>query len=190
MENLLLGAWLALFLIGCTETDNYTVLLQPERRQEIETRIALLINNERMRRGLKPLDRNDQLYPAAESHCKDMAVQGYFDHTSKSGRTVYDRVNLSSPDYHRTIGECLYRYEISHQRYMTEDWEVGDKEADVVSGKTLAGWMGSRGHYKLIADQKRFRSMDVAVQRAVILKNGALRVLYMTCLIFSGNKAQ
>lgn len=49
------------------------------------------INEERSRLGLKVLVEDPQITEIARAHSKDMLINGYFSHTSKDGRTLFDR---------------------------------------------------------------------------------------------------
>jgi uncharacterized protein YkwD len=59
---------------------------------EIEDSVGCLLNEERARRGLGPLQPNESLRAAAFSHSTEMVSQGYFEHTSPAGLTFYDRI--------------------------------------------------------------------------------------------------
>jgi uncharacterized protein YkwD len=51
-----------------------------------------LVNTERAGAGILPLVDHSQLAAAAQGHADDMAAQGYFDHTSRDGRTFDQRI--------------------------------------------------------------------------------------------------
>jgi uncharacterized protein YkwD len=55
--------------------------------------VVALVNAERGKQGLDPLEVNPQLMTAAQSHAADMATQDYFSHIGEDGSTVADRVN-------------------------------------------------------------------------------------------------
>ena len=69
-----------------------------------------LLNQERRRRGLRPLRRDRRLERAAARHARDMDARNYFDHTSRSGASFVDRIRRAG--YLRgarrwTIGENI-----------------------------------------------------------------------------------
>lgn len=58
-----------------------------------EERMLALVNEERTSRGLKALVMDEKLREVARAHSKDMFEQGYFSHTSKDGRSPFDRMH-------------------------------------------------------------------------------------------------
>lgn len=57
----------------------------------IEREILATVNDARIRHNLKPLVPDIKLQAMARSHSNDMAVRGYFSHTSPDGETPLDR---------------------------------------------------------------------------------------------------
>ncbi|MET7327915.1 CAP domain-containing protein [Nonomuraea sp. NPDC005650] len=57
-----------------------------------ENEVLRLTNAERAKGGCQPLKHDPQLRAAAFGHSDDMAKQGFFDHTSKDGRSFMDRI--------------------------------------------------------------------------------------------------
>jgi uncharacterized protein YkwD len=78
-----------------------------ENLQLIREATLCLINQERARSGESPLQVNEQLERAAQSHTDSMVSENYFSHTAPDGETPLQRVRatgyLSSQTY--TIGE-------------------------------------------------------------------------------------
>jgi uncharacterized protein YkwD/uncharacterized membrane protein required for colicin V production len=66
---------------------------------EAEAEMLKLLNNERRKRGLKPLKLDEQLRQVARRHSRDMLARGYFAHESPEGRTPFDRLKSAGIDY-------------------------------------------------------------------------------------------
>ncbi|MFI7463508.1 CAP domain-containing protein [Nonomuraea sp. NPDC049646] len=60
-----------------------------------ENEVLRLVNAERAKGGCQPLKHDAQLRAAAYGHSADMAAKGYFDHTSKDGRSFMDRIRAA-----------------------------------------------------------------------------------------------
>ena len=61
-------------------------------RAEFQDALAAQINELRADHGLKPLDVSTKLGAAAEEQARSMGSEGYFSHTSPSGRTFSSRI--------------------------------------------------------------------------------------------------
>jgi uncharacterized protein YkwD len=53
----------------------------------IEDRVVSIVNDERCRRGLRPLRHDDRLRRSARAHSDDMAARSYFAHIAPDGRS-------------------------------------------------------------------------------------------------------
>jgi len=53
----------------------------------IEDRVVSMVNDERCKRGLRPLRHDDRLRRSARAHSDDMAVRGYFAHIAPDGKS-------------------------------------------------------------------------------------------------------
>lgn len=73
-----------------------------------------------------PLTYNALLEKAAQAHASDMAAQDYFDHTSRDGRSVSDRINATGYAW-RNIAENIAAGQLTPE-------------------EVVAGWLGSAGH--------------------------------------------
>ncbi len=60
-----------------------------------EGRLLQLVNEERQRAGLHPLQPDPQLTAAARAHARDMLAQGYFAHVDDAGKTPADRARAA-----------------------------------------------------------------------------------------------
>lgn len=95
--------------------------------ERFEAQVVELTNRERARFGLPPLKRQQNLMDSARWMAKDMAEQGYFDHTDSRKREMPDRVaSFQYGNYHE-IAENIAMGWLS--------------PAEVVDG-----WMHSPGH--------------------------------------------
>lgn len=87
------------------------------------------VNAERKKVGCSPLRTSEALRKAAQLHSHDMRTKNYFSHTSKDGRTPFDRMRAQG-----------YRYGSA------ENIAAGQRTAQAV----VTAWMRSTGHRKNI----------------------------------------
>jgi uncharacterized protein YkwD/uncharacterized membrane protein required for colicin V production len=71
-----------------------------------ESEIMDLVNQERLERGLNPLEFDPSLVPVARSHSQEMLEMGYFSHVSPNTGTLGDRLNAAGVQY-LSAGENL-----------------------------------------------------------------------------------
>ena len=102
--------------------------------------VVSLTNRIRERQNLPPLKACDQLMEAARLHATDMAMQNYFDHRSRDGRTMFDRLKSIS-----AIG-C-----------QGENIAAGQETPESV----ISSWSHSPGHRENLLN-KDFREIGVA----------------------------
>lgn len=112
--------------------------------KEDTLQVLALVNSERTRAGLAALKSNDSLTAAAQGHAQDMAVNGYFSHTSLDGRTLGDRIRQAGYSY-RAAGENIA-------------W--GQRTPSEV----VSGWMASPGHRRNILNPN-FRELGIGLAR-------------------------
>ena len=91
-----------------------------------ERQVLALVNSERAKAGCAALKANATLNRVAGAHSKDMAVQGYFSHTSQDGRSPFDRMKQAG--YQGSM--------------MAENIAAGQATAAAV----MNAWMNSSGH--------------------------------------------
>jgi uncharacterized protein YkwD len=118
---------------------------------ELETTVTCLINEERAKAGIQPVRTNGSLRQAAAGHSNDMVQDGFFEHTSPSGRTFIDRI--SNTGYTRgarrwLVGENLV-------------WGSGSRSTPQ---SMVEAWMGSPAHRANLL-RERFREVGVAAAR-------------------------
>jgi uncharacterized protein YkwD len=84
---------------------NFTVT-DAKPRNDLEMRMLDLVNQERTKRGLKPLEWDPQLLPVARGHSQDMFARGYFSHYTLEGKDPFDRMKAAGIKYY-SAGENL-----------------------------------------------------------------------------------
>jgi uncharacterized protein YkwD len=75
-------------------------------RADLEMKMLELVNHERTKRGLKPLQWDPQLVPVARAHSQDMFSRGYFSHYTLEGKDPFDRMKAAGIKYY-SAGENL-----------------------------------------------------------------------------------
>jgi uncharacterized protein YkwD len=75
-------------------------------RPDLEAKMLVLVNEERTKRGLKPLVADTQLVPVARAHSRDMFTRGYFSHYTPEGKDPFDRMKEGGIKYY-SAGENL-----------------------------------------------------------------------------------
>lgn len=70
--------------------------------------ILRLVNNERVKNGLNPLQRNKHLDYVAQAHARDMGLRNYFNHTAQSyGLSPFQRMDAVNPAPYQNAGENI-----------------------------------------------------------------------------------
>jgi uncharacterized protein YkwD len=118
---------------------------------ELESAVVCLINEERAEAGVRPVRTNGSLRQAAAGHSNDMVQDGFFEHTSPSGKTFIDRI--SNTGYTRgtrrwLVGENLV-------------WGSGSQSTPL---SMVQAWMQSPAHRANLL-RGRFREVGVAAAR-------------------------
>ena len=75
-------------------------------RADLEMKMLQLVNEERTKRGLKPLQWDPQILPVARAHSQDMFARGYFSHYTLEGKDPFDRMKAGGIKYY-SAGENL-----------------------------------------------------------------------------------
>jgi uncharacterized protein YkwD len=89
-------------------------------KPDYEAEMLKLINEERHKRGLKPLQADPELLPVARAHSQDMFARGYFAHDNPEGRDPFDRMRSANIHF-SSAGENLalaQTVEIAHVNLM------------------------------------------------------------------------
>ncbi|MFC7319552.1 CAP domain-containing protein [Halobacillus campisalis] len=100
--------------------------LDSQDPSEFEEKVVELVNEERAKEGLEPLEMFDRLSDLARLKSQDMADNDYFDHTSPTYGSPFDMMN---------------QYDFSY-------WSAGE---NIAAGQrspeqVVEGWMNSPGH--------------------------------------------
>ncbi|MGP4071753.1 CAP domain-containing protein [Piscibacillus sp. B03] len=98
--------------------------------QAFEQQVVELVNQERQKHGLQPLEASSELSDVAREKSRDMAQNNYFSHTSPTYGSPFDMMQQFGIDY-RTAGENIAMGQTSPEQVMN-------------------GWMNSDGHRKNI----------------------------------------
>ena len=61
-------------------------------REDLEARMLMLVNEERAKAGLKPLQADPEIQAVARKHSADMFARGYFSHINPDGEDPFDRM--------------------------------------------------------------------------------------------------
>jgi uncharacterized protein YkwD len=78
----------------------------PKVRQDLEVKMLELVNQERVKEGLKPLEADPEVAVVARAHSVDMFARGYFSHITPEGKDPFDRLNKAGINF-LTAGENL-----------------------------------------------------------------------------------
>ncbi|MDK1475084.1 CAP domain-containing protein [Streptomyces sp. 549] len=97
----------------------------PGKEASVEEQVLALVNQERAKVGCKPVKANAKLEALASDFSRDMAVRGFFSHTSPDGDSPWDRAEAAGIS--NLGGENIAR---------------GQATAEEV----MAAWMQSPGH--------------------------------------------
>ena len=125
--------------------------------RQLEDRTHHLINAQRVRHGLSPLEHIEKLRVLARSHSDDMAVRGYFSHDSPEGLSPTDRGDRAGyacrKDYSYGLAENIYQGWLSSSTTYIygipfHDW----KTQESIAIAAVEGWMTSTGHRQNILD--------------------------------------
>ena len=106
---------------GSAEKINLTFKVNNARpRPTYEAEMLQLINEERQKHGLKPLQADNEMQQVARAHSQDMFVKGYFAHDNLEGKDPFDRMKASNIRF-TAAGENLalaQTVEIAHVNLM------------------------------------------------------------------------
>jgi uncharacterized protein YkwD len=125
----------------------------------VRAAIVCLHNQIRARNGLPLLKGNTKLRRAAEGHSADMVQRGYFDHTSRSGATMVDRILAAGyvrADQGWVLGENL-------------EWGTGGL---ATPRGAVDAWMNSPGHRANIL-KRGYRHMGIGIALGVPTGGGS-----------------
>lgn len=75
-------------------------------RPDLEAQMLELVNQERSKAGVKPLEADPELTEVARRYAADMFARGYFSHASLEGKSPFDRIREANISF-STAGENL-----------------------------------------------------------------------------------
>ena len=84
---------------------HYTVT-EVRARSGLEADMLVLVNKERVKRGIPPVKPDPELSMVARAHSTDMFARGYFSHYTPERKDPFDRMKLAGVKFH-TAGENL-----------------------------------------------------------------------------------
>ena len=127
----------------------------PQLAQELAYLVHQLINEEREKQGLGPLQYDAELASIAEAHSNDMAMHSYFSHVNLAGEDPTDRGAQQGYNCRKDYGSH-YTYGLAeniHQGWLygsityigaavIKDWHSVEELATIA----VQGWMNSPGH--------------------------------------------
>ncbi|MEI9946021.1 MAG: CvpA family protein [Chitinophagaceae bacterium] len=93
---------------------------KPVVRPFLEIEMLKMVNEERIKHGLKPLEADPQMAFVARTHSRDMFLRGYFAHDNPDGKNPFDRMRDANIIF-SAAGENLalaQTVEIAHMNLM------------------------------------------------------------------------
>lgn len=78
----------------------------PDVRPDLEAKMLEMVNEERVKNGLKPLVADPEMAAVARLHSRDMFARGYFSHNTPEGKDPFDRMRAQGVRF-LTAGENL-----------------------------------------------------------------------------------
>ena len=132
---------------------------QPKSKYEVgppdAQEILELVNKERARIGVAPLEVDPMINASAQEKADDMVNRNYRDHVSPEGIHGYELV------FKHTGGEC---------RYASENltWRT-DNNSDT-SRDAFSSWMNSEPHRKALQDSK-YTKTGVGINKDIVVQH-------------------
>jgi uncharacterized protein YkwD len=139
--------------LATAECPNADLMPSATNLDAIRAAIVCLQNRLRAQNGLPPLKGNSKLRRAAEGHTADMVAAGYFDHVSKSGATMVDRIMRAGyvgPGDGWLLGENL-------------EWGTGSL---ATPRGAIQAWMDSPGHRANVL-KRGYKHMGIGIALGV-----------------------
>ena len=122
------------FALGQGFENNAHAVLSIQKDQKLDTAVLFrLVNDERMKAGLQPLLRDDQLDKGALAKCDDMVAKDYWAHNAPDGTEPWKFIDDTGVTYLKA-GENLA-------------YDMGS------NSETVNSWMSSPGHKENILNK-------------------------------------
>jgi uncharacterized protein YkwD len=116
---------------------------------ELESELFKLVNQERARRGQKPLRLSARLTTIARAHSHDMAVGHYRSYDTPEGASLADRVKNAGIDY-KKVAQNIY---------------VDGGDLRGFAGRAIKGWLESR-EYRGVLLSPDFDRTGIGIARS------------------------
>ncbi len=94
---------------------NFTVS-DAKVREDLEIRMLEMVNEERAKEGLRPVEADPEMEQVARKHSHDMFSRGYFAHHTPEGISPFDRMTRDKVQF-LTAGENLALAQTLHQAH-------------------------------------------------------------------------
>ncbi len=137
---------------GCMRDYSYRKILNPLQEigfaSELEGKCYILINEERKKQGLKPLQLDYQLKKITMEHTKDMVRMACISHQGIDNKEVSERANTAHIDW-EIIGENIAR----------------NKGYSNPVNRAVKDWMNSKGHRANILN-KEFTHTAISITKS------------------------
>ena len=135
--------------------------------RQLEDRTHQLINLERVKRGLSPLEHIENIRLIARSHSEDMAERNYFSHDTPEGLDPTDRGRNAGYNCRKDYGAYI-SFGLAENIYQgglislttfingvaSHDWFTLEE----IAAGAVESWMNSRGHRENILDSSYDRT--------------------------------
>jgi len=86
--------------------DLHFTVKNPTVRPDLEAEMLQMVNEERVKHGLRPVKADPEMAVVARLHSKDMFARGYFSHHTPEGKDPFDRMKAKNVKF-LTAGENL-----------------------------------------------------------------------------------
>lgn len=127
--------------------------------EQMARRIHLLVNRERKKEGLAPLDYDPHLAQIATDHSRDMSQRGFFAHVNPDGATPKDRAMSADYQVAQAFGD-RYKSGIGENIFQTHTYVSAStsfsgnirrtdyvwQTLETIASSCVQGWMDSPGH--------------------------------------------
>lgn len=139
--------------------------LKPEINiNNLEMKIHNLVNEERIKNGITPLEYNNNLANIARFHSQDMANRNFFSHYNPEGQGPTERA-IAAGYYTDGIGENICMDNLLESGYSIcfiplNDW----KDEDELAQSVVDNWMGSIDHRQnILSSMYYWEGIGVAI---------------------------
>ncbi len=141
--------------------------------RQLEDRTRQLINAERVKRGLNPLEHVEKIRLIARAHSEDMAERNYFSHDTPEGLDPTDRGRNVGYNCHKDCGS-YFSFGLAENIFQGGLWSAityingvpihNWLTLEEIATEAIEGWMNSKGHRENILDSSYDRTgMGIAI---------------------------